>query len=191
MNALIRLHNGLFDHIEKLAPTVMPTLARFLFAAVLFLYYWNSAITKLGKDGISALFSANANMFGQMFPKAAEAVFWDISQATAFQKAVMLAGTWAEFILRILIVIGLFTRLAAIGMIGFVIVQSVVDLFGHGGLADPATFGAWFDRLPSSAIMDQRALWVFLLLYLVFRGAGPLSLDRFVFDRSASQSNAA
>jgi putative oxidoreductase len=39
-----------------------------------------------------------------------------------FHWAVVVAGTLAEFILPLLIVIGLFTRLAAFGMIGFVIV---------------------------------------------------------------------
>ena len=48
MNALIGLHNGIFNRLEALAPSVLPTLARFVFAAVLFLYYWNSAVLKLG-----------------------------------------------------------------------------------------------------------------------------------------------
>lgn len=191
MTALIRLHNGIFAELERLSPAVMPTLARFIFASVLFLYYWNSALTKLGKDGLIALVQPNANMFGQMFPKAAEAVFWDVSQATLFQKAVMLAGTWAEFILPVLIVIGLFTRLAALGMIGFIAVQSLVDLFGHGGIAHAETLGAWFDGMPSGVILDQRAFWVFVLLYLVFKGAGPLSLDRFVLNRPQPQPIAA
>jgi putative oxidoreductase len=47
---------------------------------------------------------------------------------------------------------------------------------GHGlGAAD---IGTWFDRNPAALIVDQRAFWLFLLLVLVLRGAGPLSLDR-------------
>ena len=111
-----------------------------------------------------------------IFPRAFEAVGYDASQFGLFHWAVAFAGTWAEIILPVLIVAGLLTRLAALGMIGFVIVQSWVDIVGHG-LA-PADIGAWFDRVPSSVILDQRAFWVFLLLVLVFRGAGPLSLDR-------------
>lgn len=181
MTALIRLYNGIFDRIEGLSPAVMPTLARLIFIGVLFVYYWNSAVLKLGQDGISALFSVNANMFGQMLPKAAEAVLWDVTQATTFQKTIMLAGTWGEFILPVLIAIGLFTRVAAIGMVVFVFVQSIVDVVGHN--ADAATIGAWFDKASGAIILDQRAFWVFLLLFLVFRGAGPLSVDRFIFDR--------
>ena len=75
----------------------------------------------------------------------------------------------------VLIVLGLFTRLAALGMIGFVTVQSLTDVYGHGQTGE---IGAWFDRLPDAIILDQRALWVFLLLVLVIKGAGPLSFDR-------------
>jgi hypothetical protein len=73
------------------------------------------------------------------------------------------------------VVLGLFTRIAAIGMIGFVIVLTWVDIMGHG--AGPETIGAWFNNTSGDAILDQRAFWIFLLIVLVLRGAGPLSLD--------------
>jgi len=60
-------------------------------------------------------------------------------------------------------------------MVGFVVVQSLTDLYGHS-----SALGAWFDRFPDAHILDQRALWVFLLLVLVVKGAGPLSLDRLI-----------
>ena len=60
-------------------------------------------------------------------------------------------------------------------MVVFVIVQSLTDIYGHG-----AQTGAWFDKVSDAVILDQRAFWVFLLLYLVFRGGGPFSLDRFL-----------
>ena len=84
-------------------------------------------------------------------------------------------------VLPALILLGLATRLAALGMIGFVVLQSLTDVIGHG--ADATTIGAWFDRLPDSAILDQRALWLMLLLVLVFRGGGPLALDRLISRR--------
>jgi len=65
-----------------------------------------------------------------------------------------------------------------LGMIGFVVVQSLTDLYGHGGIEYIETVGAWFDRLPDGVVLDQRAFWVLALLVLVFKGAGPLSLDR-------------
>ncbi len=175
MNGPIALHNLAFSWTDRLAPILLPTLARFIFAAVLLVYYWNSGLTKLGGDVLGGLFSPSFNAFAQIFPKGAEAVSYDITQASLFQKLVVLAGTWAEFILPALIIVGLLTRLSALGMIGFVVVQSLTDIWGHN--ADAKTIGSWFDVDSASLILDQRAFWVFLLLYLVMRGAGPLSLD--------------
>ena len=174
---LTRLHHSIFGAFESISTPVLTTLARFVFAAVLFVYFLNSALTKT-PDGFSNLFSPSFNAFAQIFPKGAEAVSYDITAASSFQKLVILAGTWAEFILPALIVIGLFTRLAALGMIGFVAVQSLTDIFGHG-----ATPGAWFDGASDALILDQRAFWVFLLLYLALKGGGPLSVDRILAGR--------
>ena len=160
----------------------MPTLARFVFAALFAVYFWNSFMTKVGSD-FAGLFQPSFNAFAQIFPKGAEAVSYDISQASAFQKMVILAGTWAELVLPVLIIIGLFTRLAAIGMVGFVFVQTLTDLFGHNAINDSKTLGAWFDGAPDSIIMDQRALWIMLLLIIVFRGAGVISLDELIKRR--------
>jgi putative oxidoreductase len=98
---------------------------------------------------------------------------------------VVMAGTWAEFVLPLMIVIGLLTRLAALGMIGFVVMQTLTDLYGHGAISEAGTVGAWFDKAPDSVILDQRAMWVFLLVALVVKGAGPLSLDRVLFGDRA------
>lgn len=182
MIALANLYSAIFTRIEALAPFLIPTLARVVFAGTLFVYYWNSALTKFG-EGAAGLFQPSAGAYIQIFPKAVEAAGYDVSQLSAFHTLVVIAGTWAELLLPILIVVGLLTRLAALGMIGFVIVQSIVDITGHGlGAAD---IGAWFDGLPSALIVDQRAFWLFLLLVLVLRGAGPLSLDR-LLSRSAT-----
>lgn len=182
MIALAKLYSAIFTRIEALAPFLIPTLARVVFAGTLFVYYWNSALTKFG-EGAAGLFQPSAGAYIQIFPKAVEAAGYDVSQLSAFHTLVVIAGTWAELLLPILIVVGLLTRLAALGMIGFVIVQSIVDITGHGlGAAD---IGAWFDGLPSALIVDQRAFWLFLLLVLVLRGAGPFSLDR-LLSRSAT-----
>lgn len=183
MTRLLVLHETVFASVERLAPVLLPTLARLIFAAVLFLYFWASAMTKLG-DGFLGLFRPAMGAYAQIFPKAMEAAGYDVSQLSAWHTLVVLFGTWAEIALPILVVIGLFTRLAALGMIGFVVVQSWVDVVGHG--TSGATLGAWFDKASGSLILDQRAFWVFLLLYLVLRGGGPLALDRVVFRQAAS-----
>ena len=176
MTALVSLHTALFTRIER-AEWLLPTIARLLFAAILLVYYWNSGLTKLG-DGLTGLFNPAVGAYAQIFPKAAEAVTYDISKLSLFHHLTVLAGTWAEFILPALIVLGLLARLASLGMAGFIVVQSLTDLFGHGGLTHEGTLGAWFDTAPDAIILDQRALWIFLLLVIVVKGAGPLSLDR-------------
>lgn len=180
MKTILTLPDRALAWTEPMTVPVMTTLARFVFAAVLFWYFINSGLTKV--DGLGSFFFPSFNAFAQIYPNAALAVSYDITQATGFQKLVMLAGVWAEFILPTLVVVGLFTRAAAFGMIGFVVVQSLTDMMGHGAEA-----GAWFDNLSDAAILDQRAFWVFLLLYLVFRGAGPLSVDRALFGGSEKE----
>lgn len=177
MIALLNLHNGLADKLEGLGSLVLPTLARFTFAASLFGYFWASALTKTGA-GLFGVFSPSLGAYAQIFPKAMEAAGYDVGQLGAFHALVVISGTVAEFLLPLLIVIGLFTRLTALGMIGFVAVQTLTDLFGHNALQHPETLGAWFDRIPDSLIMDQRLFWMVVLITLVIKGAGPLSMDR-------------
>lgn len=179
MTRLIDLHNALFGFVQRMTEPLLPLLARFVFAATLLVYFWKSGVTKLG-DGVFGFLKVTAGGFGQIFPKQAEAVLWDVSQMSLFQKLVVLAGTWAEFILPLLVVIGLLTRIASIGMIGFIIVQTLTDLFGHGGIKHTETLGAWFDNVPDSIVLDQRAFWILLLATLVIKGGGLLSVDRFL-----------
>ena len=187
MTRLVSLHNAVFGALEAAAPFLIPTLARIVFVGTLFVYYWNSALTKFG-DGILGLFRPSDGAYIQVFPKAVEAAGYDFSQLTFFHSIVVFAGMWAEIILPILIVIGLLTRLASLGMIGFIFVQSIVDINGHGlGAGD---IGSWFDGMPSALIVDQRAFWVFLLIVLVLRGAGPLSIDKLLSGVTGSENRA-
>ena len=176
MNTVISLHDALSRRLER-ADWMLPTLARLLFAAILLLYFWVSGLTKIG-NGLLGIFQPSVGAYAQIFPKAMETAGYDTSQLSIFHWAVVLAGTWAEFLLPLLIVIGFMTRVAALGMIGFVVVQTLTDLYGHGAIAEARTLGAWFDKAPDSIILDQRALWVFVLLVIVIKGAGPLSIDR-------------
>ncbi|MFN3227139.1 MAG: DoxX family protein [Hyphomicrobiales bacterium] len=160
------------DAIEWLTAAWLPGLAaRFVFLATLFGYYWNAALTKI--DG--SVFELSTGAYAQIIPPIIEAAGYDKSAVALPWTALVYAGTYAEFVLPVLLVIGLFGRLAALGMIGFVIVQSYVDLTFHG--VDAETAGAWFDRFPDSIIFDQRLLWLFPLIYLVLKGPGLLSVD--------------
>ncbi len=177
MDRIASLYSEIFASMERALDGFIPLLARFVFAATLLIYFWSSANTKLG-DGITGLVMPSDGAYAQIFPRQMEAVVYDASQLSVYHWLVVVAGTWAEFILPLLIVIGLFTRLAALGMIGFVTVQSLTDLYGHGGIAHAETLGAWFDRAPDSAVLDQRAFWMLLLATLVIKGAGAVSIDR-------------
>ncbi|MEM9549765.1 MAG: DoxX family protein [Pseudomonadota bacterium] len=182
MHALISIHNTVFGYVERGGTWLLPLAARFIFAATLLMYFWSSAVTKLGNGIFGWLFPSDG-AYIQIFPKVVEAAGYDFSQLGFYHWLVVLAGTWAEFLLPLLVVIGLATRLSAIGMIGFVVVQSLTDIYGHGA-TDPKTLGAWFDKVPDSIIMDQRLFWIFTLAILVIRGAGAISVDAILRRRA-------
>lgn len=152
---------------------LLTTLARFVFAAVLLPYYLNSALTKF--DG----FGLDANAYIQILPKAMENAGYDPSQLSFFNHLVVFAGSVGEIIFPLLLLIGLATRPAALAMIVFVLVQSMVDITGHG--ADATAIGAWFDRFPDALILDQRALWITVLCIPLMLGGGPISADRLLY----------
>lgn len=66
-------------------------------------------------------------------------------------------ATYAEHLFPILLVIGLFTRVSALALLGM---TAVIQIFVYPG--------AWPTHLS----------WAALMLYLIGRGAGPVSLDR-------------
>lgn len=171
MTRLFALYDAAADTLNRTSAWALPTLARFAFAAVLLAYFWASALTKF--DGV---FTPSVGAFAQIYPQAFEAAGYDASRLGLVPHLVVLLGGWAEFVLPLLITLGLFTRIAALGMIGFVTMQSLTDVWGH--MVDATTRGAWFDRASDALILDQRALWVVVLLVLALLGGGPLSVDR-------------
>lgn len=170
--------------LTRIAPALLPLLARLVFAGVLLRYFWGSAATKL--DG---LLTPSLGAYAQIFPRQMEAAGYDLSQFGVFHWVVVMGGAYAEYLLPLLIVVGLFTRLAALGMIGFTLVQSLTDIIGHH--ADPTTIGAWFDRASDALILDQRAFWVLLFLTLAGLGAGTISLDELLKRRGQATPKAA
>ena len=181
INSIVQLHARFFQSLETaLDGWFLGLVARFAFAGVLLVYFWNAALTKLGA-GILGIVQLSPGAYMQIVPGAMEAVGFSPSALSLHHHLIVYAGTYAEFILPALIVLGLFTRLAALGMIVFVAVQSYVDIAFHG--ADERTIGALFDRFPDAAIVDQRTLWLVPLLYLVVKGAGALSLDHLLARR--------
>ncbi|MEE9455085.1 MAG: DoxX family protein [Paracoccaceae bacterium] len=172
MQKLIRLHDAVFATVSNiLAPWFLPTAARFSFASVLLWFFWNSGKTKLGEN----IFTPSLGAYAQVFPRKMEALGYDVDMMSGLDTIIVLMGTYAEFILPALIVLGLFTRLASLGMVGFIVMMSIVDIYGHG--LDAKTIGQMFDGDPYGLLVDQRLLWGFVLSVLVIKGAGPFSAD--------------
>ena len=71
IRALTSLHDTVFSGFERITVPVMTTLARFIFAAVLLGYYWNSGVTKLG-DGILGFLFPGDGAYIQIFPRTIE-----------------------------------------------------------------------------------------------------------------------
>lgn len=173
---LVRLHDSAFRALQHYTADWLPgLLARFVFASVLLVYFLNSFARKVG-EGIAGFFTVQDNAYFQIVPTVVERYDFNASQVPLFPYDIIVyLGTYSELLLPVLLVVGLFTRIAAIGMIAFVLVQSYVDIVFHQ--VDAQTVGAVFDRLSGAAIVDQRALWVFLLVYLVIYGPGRISVD--------------
>ncbi|WP_269586262.1 DoxX family protein [Roseibium sp. Sym1] len=175
----VRLYTMVFGALERLTNGwFLGLAARFIFAAVLLQYFWNSAKIKI--DGsIMNIFTPGAGAYAQILPKMTEAVSYDISQIAFFPYGlIVLLGTWAEFILPALVVLGLFTRFASLGMIVFICVMTYVDVTGHG-----VDIGILFSTTPDKQIISVRLLWIFLLLVPTLKGPGVVSLD-WLFGRS-------
>lgn len=180
MKKLITFPDRLFGMIDALVGDyILPTFARLVFAGVLLVFFWKSALTKL-----SGPFSIDTGAFIQIFPRKFEALGYDPSGFGVVEKLIVFAAAYGELILPLLIVIGMFTRIAALGMIVFVFVMTYVDVFA----AKHASLGRWFDNtaefdasLKGIGLADSRSWWIFLLVFLVFKGAGPWSVDRVLF----------
>ena len=170
------INNEILTKIETFLP-LLPLLARGLFATSLLVYFWTAGVNKLGPGAFGFLHPA-PGAYIQILSKSMQLVNYDPDQLSTWLRTVLLVGTWAEFILPALIILGLTTCLAALGMVGFISLQSLTDLYGHGGLAQPKTLGVWFDKFPDGIIFDQRAFWLFTLLFLLLKSGGAVPLDR-------------
>jgi len=84
----------------------------------------------------------------------------------------------AEAVLPVLLVLGLATRIAAVGMIGLIAMTAMIDIFARD--APPEVIGALFDASPYDPISDLRLLWITVLAVPAVLGGGGLSLDPFL-----------
>lgn len=164
---------------------MMGLIARLGFSSVVLLFFWNSALTKLG-TGFPGVLQPGIGAYAQILPPIAQSTGYDLSQIAFFPWGLIVyAGTYAEILLPLAILLGVFTRLASVAMIGFIVVMSIVDVVFHD--LDEKTIGFLFDRMSDGIIFDQRLLWVLPLIYLVFYGAGRVSLDHILRQKFISK----
>jgi putative oxidoreductase len=170
------LHDHVFDALTRAAGDwFMGLAARLAFSSVLMAFFWNSAATKLG-EGFPGIFMAKAGAYAQVLPPIAEAAGYDASKIAFLPWGLIVhLAAYAEFLIPLLLLVGLFTRLSALAMIGFVAVMTFVDIKFHG-IGEKAV-GAFFDRTHDSIVSDQRLLWLLPLVYLVIYGGGAISVD--------------
>ncbi|MBI1172637.1 DoxX family membrane protein [bacterium] len=175
----------LFSSSAEVPPWLGSALSlavRLVLASVLLRFFFNSFLTKM--DG----FSLTIGAYAQILPKQIAAAGYDVSAISWPQYLVVLAGTVAELVLPVLVVAGVATRLSALGMVGFVVVMSLTDIFGHG--VDAKTVGALFDGDPYGLILDQRLMWCTLLAVLIVTGGGRVSVDALVFRLFRTRADA-
>ena len=184
---LERIHDGLFEKLEAAAgPWFIPLTARMVFSSVLLMFFITSGLTKVG-SGFPDFLIPTAGAYAQIIPSITEAVSYDTDQIALFPwKLIVLAGTYAEFLLPVMLLLGIFTRLTSVALIGFIIVMSFVDIQFHGLEAE--SIGMMFDRIHNSVIWDQRLLWVFPLIYLAVKGGGPISVDALALRRFSARA---
>ncbi len=137
MTALIRRINCLFDQI----PHDVVTLALRIFPAMVF---FQSGRTKV--DGLFSIKDSTWFLFEHEYA---------LPIIPSNLAAVL--GTTAEHVLPILLILGLFTRFAALGLLGM---TAVIEIFVYPD--------AWITH----------GLWAAALLALIAFGPGRLSLDR-------------
>ena len=171
IDGLKRLHDAVFGIVERLTDGwFFGLLCRLVFAATLYAYYLNSAKTKVG-DGILGFFRISTGAYYQIVPDAVATVNSPAALGLSY-KLMVIAGTYAEFILPILVILGLFGRIGAVGMLAFLFVQTYVDVTAHD-----VPLGSFFNGKPTE-LLDTRVFWALPLVYVAIRGPGRISIDR-------------
>ncbi|WP_322097189.1 hypothetical protein [Pelagibius sp. Alg239-R121] len=77
-------HDHMFDRVQNgLEDWFLGLAARFVFAGVLLVYLFNSALTKIG-DGALGVFSISDNAYFQILPSVVEQYDYDASKVPFF-----------------------------------------------------------------------------------------------------------
>lgn len=150
-----RLVTGAIGQFERIPNSLIALIARFSIAAV----FWNSGQTKV-QGFVVNLVSGEFTLGWPRLSDSAVALFQDEYKLPFIppEIAAPMAAT-AEHALPVLILIGLGTRFSALALLGMTL---VIQLFVYPGAY--ATHGTW----------------AAVLLYLIARGPGMLSVDHWL-----------
>lgn len=157
MQALLGLYDSITEKLKDASDYLWP----FLLRAILFWEFFEAGKEKLNG---SNWFAGVQENFPIPFSWLSADINW-------------LAATWGELILSVMLLLGLFTRFAAISLI---VITGVATAAVHW----PESFGSISELWNGYAISNKGAgnfklplLFILMLLPLVFHGGGKLSLD--------------
>ena len=171
INGLRLLHNGFFGALEKVTDGwFLGLFTRLAFLLTLYIYYQNSAKTKIG-EGLFGFLTITDGAYIQIAGPAFEAAGYEQSALPLPAHIMAFMGTYGEFILPVLVVLGLFARIGALGMINFIFVQTYVGVSVH-----QVALGTPFNG-QSGELIDQRLFWMIPLIYIALKGPGAVSFD--------------
>lgn len=149
MTALWRLADGLRDRVSGAWPEALALfLARLALAGV----FWRSGRAKIQDGSLFTISDSTYYLFAEEYA--------GVPLPSDF--AAMLATT-AEHVLPVLLVLGLATRLSALGLLGMTM---VIQIFVYPE--------AWW---------PVHSLWAALAMLLIMRGGGLLSADHVIASR--------
>ena len=161
--SLINLYDDTTARLRASGDFVWPLVLRL----IMFWEFWESGITKLkGKNWFADIPWADWQIgFPFPFNKISTELNW-------------FAATWGELVFAIMILLGLFTRFAAVSLI-------VITVVATAAVHWPADYGSLSELWKGYAITSKGfgnyklpLLFVVMLLPLVFHGGGRLSLDQ-------------
>ena len=158
MNPFVRVIQAAIALCARIPHSLIALLARFSIAAV----FWKSGQTKV--EGLALdLVEGTFRLGWPHLSGSAVALFRDEFKLPLIppELAAPLAAT-AEHVLPLLLLIGLATRFSALGLLGM---TAVIQVFVYP------------DAYPTHGV------WAALLLYLVARGPGAVSIDRWLARR--------
>lgn len=158
---IARLIDWAYGWFARIPHSLVALLARFSIAAV----FWNSGQTKVSGFALN-LVSGEFTLGWPQLSDSALALFQDEYKLPFIAPAIAAPmAAFAEHLLPLLLLIGLGTRLSALGLLGMTL---VIQVFVYPGAY--ATHGTW----------------AALLLYLVIQGPGAFSVDHWIARRRAA-----